>query len=58
MSKITVVIDDELLKAAIEATGPKTMRSVVERGLRELVRRANLEALRSELGTFDLAVSP
>ncbi len=52
--KITVVIDDELLKEAMEAAGVKTKREAIERGLRELVRRKNLEALRQELGTYDL----
>ena len=55
--KITVVIDDELLKEAMEAAGVKTKREAIEQGLRELVRRKNLEALRQELGTYDLDLS-
>ena len=42
MKKTTVVIDEELLKAAIEA------------GLRSLVRNCNREALRKEWGTFEI----
>jgi hypothetical protein len=42
MKKTTVVIDEELLKAAIEAE------------LRSLVRNRNREALRRELGTFEI----
>jgi len=38
----------------MEAAGVKTKREAIERGLRELVRRKNLEALRQELGTYDL----
>ena len=54
MGKITVVIDDNLLKAAIEITNAKSKREVIEKGLIELVHKKNVEALRKELGTFDL----
>jgi Arc/MetJ family transcription regulator len=36
--RTNVEIDDELLKQAMEATGAKTKREVVERGLKALVR--------------------
>ena len=55
--KITVVIDDNLLKEAVKVTGVRTKREVIEMGLRELVRKKNLEALKEELGTFDLDLS-
>ena len=58
MAKITVVIDDELLKAPMKATGLDSVSSLIERGLRELVSQANQEALRAELGTFDIEISP
>jgi len=58
MAKTTVVIDDDLLDEALKASGAKTKKEVIAAGLRELVRRGNLEALRRELGTFDLALSP
>jgi len=54
MGKTTVVIDDKLLEAAIKITGAKSKRQVIEEGLKELVRGKNIEALRKELGTFDL----
>ncbi|MCL4386571.1 MAG: type II toxin-antitoxin system VapB family antitoxin [Actinobacteria bacterium] len=54
MGKTTVIIDDKLLKAAIEVTNAKSKREVIEKGLIELVHRKNIEALRRELGTFDL----
>ena len=54
MGKTTVVIDNNLLKAAIEVTKAKSIREVVEKGLIELVHKKNIEALRKELGTFDL----
>jgi len=58
MGKTTVVIDDELLEEALKASGIKTKKEAIAAGLRELVRRENLDALRRELGTFDLALSP
>lgn len=54
MGKTTVIIDDKLLKAAIEVTNAKSKREVIEKGLIELVHKKNIEALRRELGTFDL----
>lgn len=57
MAKTTVVIDDELLSEAMKATGAKTKGEVITTGLQELIRKENLEALRQELGTFDLALS-
>jgi len=55
--KTTIVIDERLLKEAMEVAGIKTKRGVIEAGLRELVRRKNLEAFKRELGTFDLELS-
>ena len=46
--------DEDLLREAMEAAGVKTKREAIEAGLRELVRRKNLEVLRKELGTFEL----
>jgi len=57
MAKTTVIIDDDLLKRAMELTGARTKKQVITAGLRELIRKQNLEALRRELGTFDLALS-
>ena len=51
MGKTTVVIDDHLLKDAI---GARSKREAIEAGLRALVRQRHREALRKELGTFDL----
>jgi len=56
--KTTVVINEELLQEAMKAAGVKTKREAIEAGLRELVRRENLKALRRELGSFDLDLSP
>ena len=57
MGKTTVIINDELLKAAIEVTNAKSKREVIEKGLIELVHKKNIEALRKELGTFDLGLT-
>lgn len=54
MGKTTVVVDDALLQRAIEATGARSKRAVIEAGLRALVRQHNREALRRELGTFEI----
>ena len=58
MAKTTVVIDDGLLDKAIEASGARTKRQAITTALKELIRRKNLEALRQEAGTYDLALSP
>ncbi len=54
--KTTVVIDEQLMKAAMKAAGVKTRRQAIELGLKELVRRKNLAELRAELGTYDLTL--
>jgi len=52
--KITVVIDEKLLDRAVQTIGARSKREAIEAGLRELVKQANREALRRELGTFHL----
>ena len=52
--KTTVVLDDELVKDAMEAIHARTKKEAIEAGLRELVRKKNREALIDELGTYDL----
>jgi Arc/MetJ family transcription regulator len=42
MSRTNIEIDDELMAAAMKASGQKTKRAVVEEGLRELVREQRL----------------
>lgn len=54
MGKTTVVIDDKLLQAAIEAVGAKSKKEAIEEGLKELVHKRNIQALCRELGTFEL----
>ena len=57
MRKTTVVIDEKLLEEAVRASGVKTKREAIEAGLRELVRSHSRQALRDELGTYDLDLS-
>ena len=56
--RTTLVIDDRLIEEGMRATGAKTKRELVERGLRELIRARNRELLRSELGRFKLGLTP
>lgn len=39
MAKTTVVIDDNLLKAAKKATGERTIRATINAALQEVVRK-------------------
>jgi Arc/MetJ family transcription regulator len=52
--KTTVMIDEKLLSQAVRAIGARSKREAIEAGLRELVKQMNRDALRRELGTFDL----
>jgi len=54
MKKTTVLIDEELLQDAIEAIGARTKKEAIEAGLKSLVRNFNREALRKELGSFEI----
>ena len=56
--KITVVIDERLLAQAVSTIGAKFKREAMEARLRELVQQVNREALRRELDTFDLDLTP
>ena len=48
--RTNVVIDDELMAAALESSGLKTKRAVIEEGLRTLVRLKKQEQVRSLRG--------
>ena len=48
--RTTIVIDDDLLKSAMRATGAKTKREVVELGLAALVRLKEQEEIRGLRG--------
>ena len=54
MKKTTVLIDENLLAEAIQSIGARTKKEAIEAGLRSLIERHNREALRKELGTFDI----
>jgi Arc/MetJ family transcription regulator len=57
MKKTTVLIDEQLLKAAMEAVGAKTKKEAIQAGLETLVRLHHRESLQKELGTFELNLS-
>ena len=57
MSKTTVMIDEKLLKEAIKAIGARSKKEAIEAGLKSLVREYNREALRKELGTYEMGLS-
>jgi len=54
MRKTTVLINEQLLKAAMEATGARSKKEAIEAGLQSLVRQWNRETFRKELGTFEI----
>jgi Arc/MetJ family transcription regulator len=57
MRKTTVVIDERLLEQAIEAAGARSKKEAIEAGLKTLIKQRNREALRTELGTFEIDMS-
>ena len=57
MKKTTVLIDEQLLQAAMSAIGVKTKKEAIRAGLETLVRLHQRESLQKELGTFDLDLS-
>ena len=51
MARITIVLDDDLVKRAMQVSGAKTKRQAVDRALRELVARGSVyRALRKLKG--------
>jgi hypothetical protein len=54
MKKTTVLINEHLLEEAKKVAGVQSIREVIEIGLHSLVRQSNREALRKELGTYDI----
>ena len=52
-SRTNIVIDDDLMEAALKETGLKTKREVVDLGLKTLVRLAEQEKIRSLRGKLD-----
>ena len=57
MKKTTVLIDEQLLHAAMDAIGVRTKKEAIRAGLETLVRLHHRESLQKELGTFDLDLS-
>jgi len=57
MRKTTVVIDEQLLAQAIQAAGARSKKEAIEAGLKTLIKHRNREALRRELGTFEIDIN-
>ena len=57
MRKTTVVIDEQLLAQAIQAAGARSKKEAIEAGLKTLIKQRNREALRRELGTFEIDIN-
>lgn len=51
--RVNIVIDDKLLAATLKATGIKTKREAVEKGLRTLLRLAQQTELRKVRGKYE-----
>ena len=58
MKKTTVLIEEDLLKAAAESIGARTKKETIETALLSIVRQHAREKLRKELGTFDIDLTP
>ena len=48
--RTNIVIDDELMAQALEATGLDTKKEVVEQGLKLLIKRSKQQSIRSLRG--------
>jgi len=57
MKKTTVCIDEMLLEKAVKVTGVSSKKEAIEKGLSLLIQMHNIEALRRELGTFEIDLS-
>ena len=51
--RTNIVIDDNLMKQALESTGLKTKKEVVEEGLRALIKMKNQSMLKSLRGKLN-----
>jgi Arc/MetJ family transcription regulator len=51
--RTNIVIDDKLMQEALNASGCKTKKEVVEQGLRLLVQRAEQRQIRELRGKLD-----
>ena len=56
--RTNIVIDDELMKATLKATGLKTKREAVELGLRTLLRPRQQTQLRRLRGKYEWVGDP
>ncbi len=52
--RTTIDIDDKLIKEAWEILRPKSKRELVERSLREIIRREHMKRLISRFGRMSM----
>jgi Arc/MetJ family transcription regulator len=52
--RTNIIIDDHLMRDALEATGAQTKKAVVEMGLQALVRQSKQRQIRSFRGQINL----
>lgn len=52
--RTNIVIDDNLMREALQASGARTKKAVVELGLQALIRQSQQRTIRKYRGAFDL----
>lgn len=50
--RTTLILDEELIRGAMEAAGTRSKTETVHAALRELIRSARRQELRRDLGTY------
>ncbi len=55
--RITIDLDDDLLREAMNLLGERTKRAAIQRSLEELIRQKRRERLREKLGKLDLELT-
>jgi Arc/MetJ family transcription regulator len=55
--RITIEIDDKLLKEALALTKAKTKKELIHRSLRAIIRQQRIERLLGKLGRFPLQLT-
>jgi Arc/MetJ family transcription regulator len=52
----TIDIDEKLLKEAMRLTQARTKKELINKALKELIKRKRIEEFRRKLGQFDLDI--
>ena len=56
--RLTLEIDDRLMREALEVSGVGTKTGVIEEALREFIRSRRIEQLRRMIGTYEIDLTP